>query len=729
MMKKLMGYIISTVAFLFLFTCKVSAQSYNGALGYEYSFNSTKFYFYIQNEDIDYIDLYINDSLVTTEHMIKDDSGIYYADIQDNAIEGGLNKKEYYYNICYKDSTCIESIDPFATTINMNGDRNVILDSSAYNIDNWDYLNSNMIKNPIIYSIDGEKFTENINGPFVSSEQDTSLINSVFEKLVGKTKYMDRDIGYNYIIRSGINYLEIGNLYDENNYFYPNHEYSSKENNIDVISELKHFIKGYKSENINIILRTNFITLEDNFKNNLTKLSLNYVDNGKINLNDEMMQKYILDVYKNWIKEYKVDGFYIEDSNLYPDSYLSNVINTLKSINSNLIIYTDDSSDGEYYTSDKLQTLLLGDLSNNSKEGILNETFSAEIMEELINSMFGGYYNDLSKIKNGSKIINNLGSMNGLDVYSKLRLISGLGTQENILSTKIKLAFYTLYSSIGIPRIISGNEFLNTTTIPTSDIAITDPDTMVCNNSNSICYAIGDNKHISWDYLVKNNSILNILSSFRNRYTNYYPNSNSLNASISISYNKELLKLGVIQLYFDYDANNNGDIDDATIVINYSGKDISIEALENRNKESFYTIRLVGAALLGEEDTKISAYGFIGYSNVKLTKLPNWAYILIAIALFGIIFGLRSLFVYLLKTKKGIDYNEYSKTQRKSKKTKKEKVKEASVFQTYLGDEPILNNLKNKAKKDKKKQDKESFNSNSDSKNEAEDTKDIDNKE
>ena len=714
-MKKVMVYLFSIFAFLFMFTTKVDASQYQGVLGYDYSLNSTIFYFYIEDENVDKIYLYVDEE--SKGNLTYDDSGIYVINVP-----GDLKDKEYYYKVCYKDSTCVDTYDPFATTLSSNKDKNIVLDRGTLSVEGWNGVSNvnNSYDNNLIYAIEADKFVENIN---ISSDGG-NVNNSVFAKLIAPATYQSSgnissqsiDVGFKYLVSLGITHLEVGNLYDSSNYFYPNVDYSSTSEALSTLMDYRNFIVGYKNEKMNIIARTNLLTPSDKLKQSLSILSSDFIKEGKINLTNPMMQRYILDVYSYWVSEYKIDGFYIEDANLYGEEYLNELITSLKDINSDLFIYADNST--EYKVSDKLQETLFGSLLNSNNEGIINGDFSENNFNTLVDSMFSGYYSDLSKIEQAKKIINNIGSFSGLDIYSKIKLVSGLGVKESLILSKIRMGYYTIFSSVGIPRVVSGNEFLNTTTIASSEIENTDDSDMICNSSKTFCYAIGDNKKIDWKYLVSNSTELSRMTKYRTRYAHQYPSEYTMKNSTGISYNKETIASGILHLVINYDAEYEGDTERSILIFNYSGNNVELNKISDKSYGSIAPI--LGKIAANDDSTTIYDYTMFSFTEIKEKKFAEWVYIIIAIVLFAGIFALRAFLIKMLKDKKGIDYNEYvkaNKKDKKSKKNKEKKIKEESVFATYLSDDPLLNK-KNRQKKEKEDNESNKVEENKDSNNE-----------
>ena len=699
-MKKMYVFILSLICFIFGFTAKISAIDYQGNYGYSYSSDATTFWFISDNSEFD--EVYLN---VETMDPIKisDPDYRYSEGVHFYTAGGDLKNKEYYYSVC-KNSICKVVFDPLANGINITGEKNVIIANGEYQIEKWDSVStvSTNEYNKTIYAIDAEKFAEKL---VLKQNEQIPIDDSIFARISNPSQYSEDStssisVGYEYLEKSGMKYIEIGNLYDANNYFFPNQKFSSKTSNTKSIIELKNAILGFKNIKMNVIARVDFLHVDTVLAEVLKSYSSDYIVNGKINTNNSIMQRYLKDVYMYWINEYKIDGFYILDSQSYNQEYLKSLINVLKteSNNKNIFIYTDDGSATSYYTSNEIQNSLIGSLHNLESTGILSGNFSEENFNKLVNAMFSGYYNNYNNYKLVSNVINNIGDLNGLDLYSKVILFSGLGSAESVIFNKIRLAFLTVFASAGIPRVVAGNEYFNANSIPTDQVDSIE--SKVCMTNTKWCYAIEDSKTLDWGYLIKNGSNLSNISSYRLRYLYQYPNSYSMYKNESISYDKELIKSGLLYLTFNYDASRVGDYERSIMLVNYSDKDIELDAISDREYANLNG--LIGKVNSSGDKTIVQKFTFFTISETKVNNIPNWVYIIVMVALLLLIFGIRALCIKLLKTKRGIDYNEYIKEQRiKNKKgKKKEKTREPSVFETYLSNDSLFK----KKKKDKKKE-------------------------
>lgn len=692
-MKKIFYFLAFIFSFLIFMPNSVDA-AYNGALGYDYSAVSTRFYFYVEHDDADKNNIYINvEGIPEKIKMLGDDSGIYVIDI-----EGDLKNKSYYYTICYKDSQCVDVIDPFTPSLNVEQNKNVVLDNNSMWVEGFSELVTlNTTNKEKIYAINPYNFVKTLD---VSNVENNETIDSVFEKMITSVNYSNISVGFDYLVGLGMNYLEMEDIYDSSNYYIPNLSYSSKLDNYSSIIEFKNLVKQYKSSKMNVILKTDFLNPNEKLRSTLSYLSQDYIVDNKININNDLMKRFITEVYKHWVSEYKIDGFYIENADLYNQDYLNNLISELKKINNNLFIYTD-SNKYSNFTDNTLQTLLIGSLENSNNEGIINnKDYSKDNLINILDAITSGHYKNYDNYINSSKkVINNFGSLDGLDIYSKLVLISGLGEKESVTSSKLKLALQIIFASEGIPRIIGGNEFLNVNIIPTSQIESTPSEFKVCNQSATMCYLKGNDKVVEWNYLLKNGSDLKSIVTYRNMFSEYHFSKYILKRASSVLIKEEYLPQGILYVTYSFNSRSNGDLMSWNSIINFSTDNVNLPSIKNKAKTDIKQLLFIGNATLSEEESNLSGYSFLTFAYYKNTKLPNWVYFILLVVLCFIIFGTRYLLSKILKETKGIDYSAIKKEKRKKEKPAKEK----GIIETFYGKDIFGVFKRDKKKKEKNK--------------------------
>ena len=703
-MKKFLISIFALASIFIFSSSKIEASEYNGPVGYQYTSSGAMFYYYTDRNNAKIFVEVNSDSgtFIYPLEKIQNSEG-YQGFVGANNITVG---DTYRMKVC--DATNIDDceyvLDVFSYHLNTEGNKNVILDTSEVDgkwgnmhaVSTTDYARS-------IYALDANAFTKNIDTPV---GEKTSY--SVFDKMILPATKGNLNVGINYLRTLGFSHVEISTLYDENNYFAINNDYTNKSDEYSALNEYQAMMLELKKYNLNIIMRTNFTEVNEQLKAALLAMSSSAVVDDKLNYNDPLVQRYIIDVYKYWSNKYHVDGFYIEDSALYPSDFFNSLLVELRNTNNSLFVYSN-SENTHYTTSDKLQNLLIGSLDSLDSKGIVNGEFTQENMSELVEAMFSGYYQNRQGHGNANRTINNFGSLSGLDIYSKINATKNSNVSNDDIN-RFKLALYTLFASSGTPRVVAGNEFMNTTII-NNDSSVTDK---ICITS-SICYAKGNSKSVDWTYLTVNGNLSTLAKNYRNAYSHQYPSLYTLEHTTSIEINQELMESGVLFITFDYDAIKDRDIDISFFVINYSNNEISVNKLSNK---SYLTTSPIIGRINETEDgkTKIGKETFYVYTEVKIINIPQWLYLVVGVGLIALIFGFRQFLIHMLHKNKGIKYSEIKNEQNASKKKWFNKGKkiisdEPSVFETYVANDPIIKERKQVAKKTKearklKKEDK-----------------------
>ena len=710
-MKKYLLMLFTMISMFVFSSGRVNASGYEGKVGYESTGGSYIFYYYTEQSDVN-VTLNIYSSNGDSNRTMEKQNGVYVSIY--NAAVGD----EYNYTICQAGgSPCETVVDPFSPYLNNAGTANVILDVSLIEAD-WGVIKTNGVSDysRSIYALDPAEFVSNMPNPVVEGK--TTF--SVFDKMAAPVTIANTAVGIDYLKTTGYTYIEMSNLYNNHYYLNINPMYSNKINDDDTFKEYQAMIKAYKGYNLNVVLRTNFSSVSLELEKALNAISPDAVTNGKLNFSNSIVQRYIKEVYTRWARDYKVDGFYIEDSSEYGSEYLPSLISLIRTINSSSFIYTG-SNVGEFTTSDKLHNLLFGSLSEFDSQGILNGYYNKDKLTELYKTMFSGYYNASEGQDNALKTINNFGSIDDLEVYSKVKGTLGMAANNVDVVNKIKLSLYTIFSSAGTPRIISGNEFLNTSM---NDGVGVDEENKAC-ITTSICYLKGSEKSINWNSLKDNGNISRIMVNYRNSYYYQFPSVYTMKNTTEISINDDLLSKGTLFITFTYSARTNGDIEKSILIMNYANTDVDTALISD--KDYTRVSALLGKVSEVDGATKFAANTFYTFTEVRNVSLPQWVYIVVVLGLIGIVIGIRQLGIYLLKKKRGIDYNDIKPDngwffRKKKGEQKPKKVEEPSIFETFLASDPLIKEKRDarKAEKEKKKAQKEQEKENDDNKKEGE---------
>lgn len=674
----------------------VSAQDYNGTIGYEPSGDKYIFYYYTEQTDASVtLNIYSGTDVVNAE--MSKENGVFIS-LQSVAVGD-----EYNYTVCNAGgSDCKTVVDPFSPYLNNDGDANVILDISDA-VTEFSKLSTLSVPayQKSIYALNPEKFVSNI-----TPDNAGEFGYSIFDKMIAPASVGGRVVGVQYLKNSDYKYIEMSNLYNDKYYSNINPLYSNMTNENSAINEYQAMMTLYKTYKLNVILKTNFVNVSPELAASLNAISPSAVVDGKLNFNNHITKRYIKDVYVRWVKDYKIDGFYIEDSELYGADFLQEIITLIQNQDTGAFIYTNSATKG-YKVSNKIQELLYGSLDSFDNKGILTNDPSEETLAELYKAMFSGYYGNPSEYNKSVYTINNFGSDNGLDIYSKVKGALGMASNNSEVANKMKMGLYIMYASAGVPRVVAGNEFLNTNI--SDGVGIDDAD-KACISTN-ICYLKGDLKNINWESLRDNGTLVDVLANYRTTYYYQYPSAFTLENAARITVDRELLKKGVIYLTFGYNATANGEMERSLFIINLS--DVEVEMPKISDHQYGSVSPLIGRITAAEDTTSIATLTFYTFTEIRNITLPQWVYIAVALCLVGIIIGTKALFTYLLKKKRGINYADIKPEGgwklKKNKSAPKTKQQDDSIFETFLFDDPLIKERKElrKAEKEKRKAEKQ----------------------
>lgn len=315
---------------------------------------------------------------------IYNGNGIKESNYEMKSLENGVwhlslkaDLKGKYYTFCANvNGEIVESIDPYAKLVSVNGERAAILDMKDTNPDGWEQSKRVKLENKtdaIIYelhirdiSIDKDSGISN-KGKFLGLTQDnTSSLNGV------KT-------GLNHIKDLGVTHVQLLPIYDfanmderkaklssesENNrpynWGYDPQNYNAVEGSYSIdpydpiarVKELKTLIKTIHKNGIGVIMDVVYNHISDVSKSPFHKFMpgyfFRYNKSGYL-LNESgcgnalaservMVRKFIVDSVKYWANEYKLDGFRFDLMGLLDIDTMNEIREELDKIDPSIII-------------------------------------------------------------------------------------------------------------------------------------------------------------------------------------------------------------------------------------------------------------------------------------------------------------------------------------------------------------------------------------------------------
>ncbi|MBH10663.1 MAG: pullulanase [Candidatus Marinimicrobia bacterium] len=258
-----------------------------------------------------------------------------------------------------------------------------------------------------------------------------------------------------------------------------------------------------------------------------------------LNTDNEHVINYIIESLIYWMIEYHVDGFRFDQAHLLSNKTAKYIIDKLKSVNPNVIIYGEawDNRGQEFSAlgwgsfNDKFRDVLRGDLYDFSKKGFLFGTYRPnESKDDLKTIITGTLLNNGGIYDTPSKSINFLEVHDNYSFSDFLRISTEKNSTNELIKDKLNhitltpqifkintLAAIILLTSQGIPLIHQGQEWAHSKIIaptqkPDPDVGKMDPNPYNKDNETN---------WINWEETNQNQDLINYyigLISLRNTY-------------------------------------------------------------------------------------------------------------------------------------------------------------------------------------------------------------------
>lgn len=472
-------------------------------LGFEYSKDKTTFKTYSPDRKIS---LLIYDDPETMERekyeMQKDEFGFWEC-----VVEGDLNLK--YYNYLVDEE--YEVTDPYSVSASVNSKRSVVIDLERTNPKGFleHEVPVNNRDDAIIYETHVKDF---------SFHESSGVSKAHRGKFLGfteeDTSYEGLTTGLSHLQELGITHLHLMPVYDyltvdENNEAFENPEnynwgydpetYNVPEGSYAVdssdpiarIREFKELVMASHEKGISVVMDVvynhTFRTMDSNF--NVLAPSYYYrmnqdgtFSNGSGCGNEfasekALGRKFIIDSLKYWVREYKIDGFRFDLMALMDRETVDILIEELREINPNILIYGEPwmawgstlpinnqtlpgSQKGRGFSifNSRFRDSIKGDNDSDTKGYIQGEFWMKKDIQVGImgstSSLEG--YEGLTMYPQES--INYFNSHDNLILADKLKKSISKEDVENFTNIS-KMAFSIILLSLGLPFFHAGNEF------------------------------------------------------------------------------------------------------------------------------------------------------------------------------------------------------------------------------------------------------------------------------
>ena len=534
--------------------------------------------------------------LIETIDMKSDINGTWTA-----AKTGDANGTYYTYSVTIE-GTVNETIDPYARTAGVNGDRGMIIDLESTNPEGWEEdknpNNGLAITDAVIYELHIRDLSSDISSGIENTGKYLGLTET------GTTNSDGDSTGLDHMIDLGITHLHLLPVfdyatvdeskldsdqfnwgYDPKNYNIPEGSYSTDPYQGEVrVSEFKQMVQTLHESDISVVMDVvyNHVSSAEDFSfNQIVPGYFSRIDdagtysNGSGCGNDvaserSMVSKYIVESVVYWATEYHIDGFRFDLVGLTDIDTINQIRTELDKIDPSILMYgegwtmkttlTEDDvtlatqinsalTPGMAYFSDNYRDAIKGSVFDAVEKGYVNGSTSE--MTEVLSGIAGLP----AWSQSPSQTINYSSCHDNLTLFDKISSSNGTDSFEDRVKQNL-LAAAMVYTAQGVPFIQAGEEILRT--------KITEDGTF---DSNS--YASPDDiNSLKWDDLAKSDyeNVFNYykgLIAFRQAHAGLrMGTAEEVNANVTIL---EDLDANVTAFTIKGDA--NGEISDGIIVI------------------------------------------------------------------------------------------------------------------------------------------------------------------
>ena len=434
--------------------------------------------------------------LIRTVPMAKDVQGTWIA-----VIEGDLHGIYYTYLVTLPDRT-VESVDPYARAVGVNGRRAMVIDLARTNPAGWEDDRNPHAGKPITDAVIYEMHIRDFSISASSGIRHRGKYPGVTETDTHTGMY---STGLDHILELGVTHVQLmpvydfGSVdeywldkkqynwgYDPENYNVPEGSYSTDPFNGAVrVEEMKHMVKLLHAHGLGVIMDVvyNHVYHTDDFSVN--KIVPGYFSRGQSNAsgcgNDtaserSMVRKYIVDSLNYWADEYHIDGFRFDLSGLLDTRTIREAMESVHKKHPDCLFY------GEGWYMDTHMTKPNVPLANQGSSRLLPGFgfFNDAMRDALRGSVFStedkgfaagnyGCSHVLQKtflgapdwVENPGQTINYISCHDNHTLFDRLALsLPGCSRQELIRRNNLAAAICLL--SQGVPLMLAGEELLRT---------------------------------------------------------------------------------------------------------------------------------------------------------------------------------------------------------------------------------------------------------------------------
>ena len=419
--------------------------------------------------------------------------------------EGDLNGIYYTYSVDV-DGKVRETVDPYARTTGVNGQRAMILDLDSTNPEGWEtdtdpHAGQN-ITDAVIYELHVRDLSVDESSGIANKGKFLGLIETGTTNASGVPTGLDhiKNLGITHIhLLPSYDYASVDESkpennqfnwgYDPQNYNVPEGSYSTDPFNGAVrVKEMKQMVKGLHDNGISVIMDVvyNHVYNAETFCFNqiVPQYFSRVSDSGVYSAgsgcgNDtaserSMVKKYIVDSVKYWADEYHIDGFRFDLVGLIDTETINAVMEEIRKTHPNVIFYgegwtmsTAVTKDGYTMTtqanstevpgfaffSDTLRDSLRGSVFNNTERGY------ASGMGGHTGTIYDCFMGAATWCKSPAQTVNYASCHDNMSLFDRLTLSNPEASTEDLIRYN-NLAAAIYMTAQGVPFFQAGEEML-----------------------------------------------------------------------------------------------------------------------------------------------------------------------------------------------------------------------------------------------------------------------------
>ena len=372
-------------------------------------------------------------------NMTPEDKGVWSATVKCG------HGVYYLYHVTTAQGTQ-KAVDPYAKSVGVNGERGMVVDSSATDPEGFaedhffDGLNSYAAA--VIWDVHVRDFSNTISGSKYPGKY------LAFTE-TGLTNGSGQSVGLDYLKNLGVTHVQLQPIfdfasidevaiqnagytgakfnwgYDAKNFTAPEGSYSTDPYHGEVrVNEVKQMVQALHSRGIGVVMDVAYNHTHD-INSNLNKIVPYYYyrytssgapSNGSGYGNETatdrpMFRKYIVESLCHWAREYHIDGFRFDMMPLYDLDTIQAVERAIHAINPKALIYGESRTGGSTVLSTSLQANQMNINKITASEGaiggvaVLNDAFREGLRGTSFDGRSQAYINGKADDSNSAKVI------------------------------------------------------------------------------------------------------------------------------------------------------------------------------------------------------------------------------------------------------------------------------------------------------------------------------------